>query len=290
MPDARKTLPQLKAEWESCEKCELGVRRKAVGGQFVFGEGRRRGIMFIGEGPGVTEEAEGVPFVGRSGQLLRTVIGKLGLVDYYISNVVSCRSCADAYDSEGNLIVRRSRSTGVEEALLKDQPPTPKQAEACRPRLQEEIYLVDPIIIVSLGAEATKALTGRAVSILRDRGSTEKIGVPGAWYLPNLTEKKKLWVRKIHGRLSMPTVQNMVEYLLMPTLHPAYVLRTQTDERRGNPLQCFIGDIKKAKAIYDRYMSEAFGIVPSESIEVTEASFSIREGDEGNGDQEDLAE
>lgn len=282
MPDARKTLPQLKAEWEPCQKCELGVRRKTVDGKFVFGEGVRRGIMFIGEGPGTEEENSGRPFVGQSGRLLRTVLEKIGLVDYYISNVVACRSCAEAYDGEGNLINRKDKKTGITGPLIKDQPPAPKQVEACLPRLHEEIYLVDPILIVSLGAEATKALTGRAVSITRDRGNTEKICIPGSWHLPAQTEKKKLWIRKVHGQVVMPTVQNMVEYLLMPTLHPAYVLRTQSDERKGNPFESFLEDIKKAKAIYDRYMSEAFGVVPSESVLVTEESFPDVGGDDGN--------
>lgn len=259
MPDARKTLEQLSEEWETCEKCELGVRRKETDGNFVFGEGRRRGIMFVGEGPGAIEEEVGRPFAGPSGKLLRDVIGRLGLWDCYFTNCVSCRSCSPAYDGGGQPIMRRDRATKKLLPLINDEPPTPAQVNTCLPRLHEEIYLVDPILIVALGAEAASTLLGRKVSILSERGRTMKITVPGAWSLPVLTEKKKAWRRKVRGEWVMPTVQNQVEYLMLPTVHPAYVLRFHSDRRKGNPLETFAADITLASNIYYRYMTEVHG-------------------------------
>jgi len=254
VPDARKGLEQLEEEWQDCEKCELGQRRKAVGGKFVFGEGSRRGIMFIGEGPGVNEEAEGRPFVGRSGQLLRRAIEKLGLTNYYITNCVSCRSCSPAYDSMGKPVLKRDG-----DPLIKDETPTPPQIQTCLPRLYEQIYLVDPILIVALGGEAAATLRGKPVKITVEHGNTETIYVPGAWKIPVLTEKKQAWYRKVRGELVAPTEQHQVAYLMLPTMHPAYVLRFVGDKRMGNPLEAFVGDMRKAANIYLRYLKEVYG-------------------------------
>lgn len=220
--------------------------------------------MFIGEGPGRVEEEMGRPFVGPSGKVLRRVIDRLGIQDYYITNCVACRSCAQAYNSEGQAITRKNRRTGELEPLIVDQAPNPSQIQACLPRLHELIYLVDPVIIVALGAEAAKTLRGRSVSILSERGNTEAIRIPGAWFKPRLTEKKKVWVRKIRGEVIMPTEQNEVRYLMIPTIHPAYVLRFHSDRRKGNPLETFVEDVKKAVAIYDRYMLEVHGVQHAE--------------------------
>ena len=220
-PDARKSLDVLHDEWVNCTRCELGVRRHDVDGQFVFGEGRRRGIMFIGEGPGRVEEEEGRPFVGPSGKILRKVIGQLGITDYYISNCVACRSCGQAYNSEGQPIERMNRRTKKVEPVITDQTPFPLYIKACLPRLYEQIYLVDPTIIVALGGEAASTLRGKPVKITSERGTTEAISIPGSWNVPVLTEKKRMWAHKVRGKFVMPTMQNQVQYLMLPTIHPA---------------------------------------------------------------------
>jgi uracil-DNA glycosylase len=260
MLDDRKPLEVLEEEWAGCTKCPLGERRQEVGGAFVFGEGRKHGVMFIGEGPGQVEEAEGRPFVGPSGKVLRKVIERLGLIDYYITNCVACRSCAQAYNGEGQPIFRKDRRTGAQIPFIRDEPPTPLQIAACLPRLHELIYLVDPVVIVTLGAEATKTLRGKAVSILSERGQSMEVTIPGSWQLPVLTEKRQQWARRVRGELVMPTRRNEVRYLVIPTIHPAFVLRSHGDKRKGNPLESFIEDVKKAVAVYDRYILETYGI------------------------------
>lgn len=266
MPDYRYSLQVVKEAWETCQNCDLGVRRKQVRGKFVFGEGAPRGIMFIGEGPGANEEEEGRPFVGKSGQVLRQVINKLGIAHCsYITNVVACRSCTPAYNSEGQPIMRYNRALKVHEPMIKDEAPAPAQIAACLPRLYEEIYLVDPILIVALGGEAAKAIiTERSFSILTERGRTREISIPGAWSLPELTDKRKAWLRKVRGELVMPTTQNAVRYLMLPTLHPAYVLRRQADQSYKNPLDMFLQDMKDAAKLYDRYLYETYGTEPLE--------------------------
>jgi uracil-DNA glycosylase len=264
VPDYRYSLQVVRDAWENCQNCELGVRRKEVGGKFVFGEGTPRGIMFIGEGPGANEEEEGRPFVGKSGNILRQVINKLGVANCsYISNVVACRSCAKAYNTEGQPIIRYNRALKVHEPFVKDEAPSPPQIAACLPRLYEEIYLVDPVLIVALGGEAAKAIISeRSFSILNERGRTREISIPGAWSFPEVTDKKKQWLRKVRGEYILPTKQGEVRYLMLPTLHPAYVLRRHADQSYKNPLDMFLQDMREAARIFDRYQYETYGTEP----------------------------
>jgi uracil-DNA glycosylase len=268
-PDYRKSLAVLKNDWQDCKECELGVQREAKGGPFIFGEGFPRGIMFIGAGPGKDEEKNGRPFIGKGGQILRHIIAKLNIERHYVTNVVTCRSCGQAYDTEGNPRYRRDYKTKNLVPWIQDGPPTPAQVAACMPRLHEEIYLVDPILIVSLGAEASKALSRKAISISRDSGTMMTITIPGAGFQPVLTEKRRLWARKVRGQLVTPVAQTEVKYLMMPLIHPAFALRNSSDARWKNPVQLFIEGMKQAAQIYYRYMLEVHGDRPNIGI-VTE--------------------
>lgn len=265
MADYRKTLEVLREEWSECTKCELGVRREEEDGEFVFGEGFPRGVMFIGRSPGRDEEAEGMPFVGPPGEFLRSVIEKVGLPTCYMSNLVACRSCGEVYDGEGALVTSTDRRTGEVKPMIGDKPPTVLQVQECMPRLHEEIYLVDPILIVTLGGEAVKALTGKPIAITTQSGIEREVEIPGAWRVPVRTEKKKVWGRKVRGEMTFPTEVNMVKYLLIPLMCPAYVLRYQSDERQGSPLHTFVEGMRKVADVYNRYMVEVFGSLPQES-------------------------
>ncbi len=112
----------------SCQKCGLASTRQNV----AFGEGNLRAkIMFIGEGPGAEEDAQGRPFVGRAGRLLDKMLADTGLKreEVYIANIVKCRP-------PGNRV------------------PTPEEAETCLPYLRNQVAIVRPKIIVCLGATA----------------------------------------------------------------------------------------------------------------------------------------
>jgi DNA polymerase len=278
-PDARKTLPTLRREWETCTKCDLGLWRSANKGQFVFGEGARRGIMLIGEGPGRSEEEEGRPFVGESGLILRKVLGRLGITEEtcYITNIVSCRSCEAVLDDNGLPMMRRGRPA------YKDAPPLPPHIEACRDRLYEEIYLVDPVLIVAMGGTAAKTLTGGHLSILAERGKERFIEIPGATQRAVLTDKKRAWAHKVKGKVVTPTEQNGVNYLMLPTLHPSYVSRQIEDRSRESPLKLLIQDLRLAVKIYERYMLELFSAVPTGSSDTSEDSIEQLVG-ENDGD------
>lgn len=260
MPDARKHLDVLANEWSGCTRCDLGVRRAEVNGAFVFGEGSRGGLMLIGEGPGAHEEQEGRPFIGKSGMLIRHILDIAGVADHYITNTVACRSCAPAFDSIGRPLVFKDRRTGQDVSRINDEPPKPAQVEACKPRLLEQIYIVDPILIVTLGGGAAAALTGKSVTITRDRGTFQEVEIPGAWQLPILTDKKKQWVRKVGGQIVAPVRQSTVRYLTFLTIHPAYALRYVRDKRHGNVFTAFVLDMQTAINTYNRYIRQLIGM------------------------------
>lgn len=264
MVDARKPLPLLHQEWSSCTACDLGKRRQAVSGAFVAGEGTPGGIMFIGEGPGRQEEEQGMPFIGQSGQLLRDALQKLGFTHYYISNIVACRACETIMDPSTNLPrIRKGKYGRPDEIMYRDCPPKPTEIAACMPRLYEEIYLVDPVLIVTLGGTAAEAILQRNVAITNERGRTQEMSIPGATARAVHTEKRGVWGRKVHGEMRFPIEQNQVRYLVLPTLHPAYVLRKLGDRGVNSPLRQFGNDLRLAVKIYEWHMVNVLGRDPA---------------------------
>ncbi|MBR6184660.1 MAG: uracil-DNA glycosylase [Clostridia bacterium] len=146
----------LHAEIMACQKCPLcrGIRHKVPG----QGDGRAK-LMFIGEGPGAEEDAQGLAFVGAAGQLLTKMIAAIGMTreQVYICNVVKCRP-------------------------PQNRVPLPEEAAACLPYLRAQFSLVRPRVIVLLGATAARAVLGDQMRITRDRGVwVEKKGV---WFMP----------------------------------------------------------------------------------------------------------
>jgi len=258
-PDARRSLPLLREEWEACRACNLGEQREAIRGSLVFGEGAMGGVMLIGEGPGREEEAEGRPFVGASGRFLRSTLEAIGLRHYYITNAVCCRSWVYDYDSEG-----KPRIDFKTKAIRrKDSPPNMTQMNACFQRLLEEIYVVDPVLIVTLGGSAAEVLLRRSVTLQKDSGELQSAVLPGALLIPSLTDVARKWARwvgpKESRQLIMPFAQNTVVYPLLPLYHPAYVMAYAADKRPGSPMNMFATGMMKARDIYLRYMQEIGG-------------------------------
>ena len=144
-PDRLVRLPQLATEVASCTKCGLAATRT----QTVFARGNPEAqLCFVGEAPGADEDAQGLPFVGRAGQLLDRMIGAMGLSperDVYICNILKCRP-------PGN---RR---------------PEPEEMATCIPYLHEQLALVHPRAIVALGNTAVAALLDTKLGITKLRG------------------------------------------------------------------------------------------------------------------------
>ena len=262
MADYRHTLQQLEDAWSTCTGCNLGVRRQELDTRFVFGEGAPGGIMFIGQdGIQEKEEHEGMPFISPSGMILRLAIEKLGLnCSSYITNSVACRPCSQPVNGEGQPMTRYNYRTKQHEPVINDDEPNPQQVAACLSRIHQQIYLVDPVIIVTLGGVAAMALTSdRSFNIKAKRGVSQEILVPGALHVASLTEKKKDWVRKLRGEVIMPTKVGMIGYHMLPTYDPSIVLRRQEDQSFKNPMDMFLQDMKRAATIYDDYVYKVHG-------------------------------
>jgi len=145
-------LADVSVEASGCTRCPLSAGRTSV----VFGMGDPHAdLMFIGEGPGAEEDRLGLPFVGRSGQLLdRLVLEEMGrrrTDGVYIANVVKCRP-------PGN------------------RDPRPEEVAACRPWLEAQLDLIDPKVIVTLGNFASRLLLDTTVGITKLRGQSYPYG------------------------------------------------------------------------------------------------------------------
>ena len=147
----KQTLAAIEKTASQCILCKLATTRNNV----VFGSGRENAnIIIVGEGPGKQEDLQGLPFIGRSGQLLDLAI-KDGLNltrdELYIANLVKCRPTVDLL-------------------FQKDRPPEPDELASCLPYLYQQIEAIKPRIIISLGAPASKTLSGMSKSITQLRG------------------------------------------------------------------------------------------------------------------------
>ncbi|WP_100253214.1 uracil-DNA glycosylase [Methylobacterium sp. UNC300MFChir4.1] len=170
-----KSLDELERILADFDACPLRFTAKNL----VFADGNPEArVMFLGEAPGADEDRIGKPFMGRSGQLLDKMMKAVGLdrTSAYIGNIVPWRP-------PGN------------------RNPTPQEVAVCRPFVERQIELVDPDIIVCLGAPATQTLTGTKDGILRTRG--------------------RLFPYKLPSR----------EVKLLATLHPAFLLRQPVQKR-----------------------------------------------------------
>jgi DNA polymerase len=162
MPEAEKPVALRlldESQVRGCTKCQLCRTRRNT----VFGEGDPNArLMFVGEGPGMQEDASGRPFVGRAGQKLDEMIKAMGFSreQVYICNVVKCR----AY---------------LAGPPPKDRPPQPEEAAACMPYLHRQIEVVRPRAIVTLGLSAMQYLLGVKQSMSRMRGNWQSWqGIP----------------------------------------------------------------------------------------------------------------
>jgi uracil-DNA glycosylase len=184
------TLPKLREAAANCRACPLWKG----GTQTVFGEGLRRArLMLIGEQPGDREDIEGHPFVGPAGRILDKALEQAGIErgDAYVTNVVKHFK----WKPKGK---RRIHQT-----------PRAEEIKACAPWLEAELGVVDPEVLVCLGATAVKAVIGSKARVMKDHGQF------------------------LDSRLGRAA---------MPTLHPSAILRAE-DEDREDAMAMLVGDL-----------------------------------------------
>ena len=165
-------LAAVRADIGDCTRCKLHTQGRT---QVVFGVGNPEAdLMFVGEAPGADEDVQGVPFVGRAGQLLTKIIEAIGMKreDVYIANVIKCRP-------------------------PQNRNPEPDEVETCEPFLFKQIDIIKPKVIVALGKFAAQTLLRTLDPISRLRG------------------------RVFDYRCAK----------LIPTFHPAYLLRNPSSKR-----------------------------------------------------------
>jgi len=180
-------LQDLSQSLHNCQRCKLATMGRT---QVVFGVGNpHASVMFVGEAPGFNEDQQGEPFVGAAGKLLNELLQSAGLSrsDIYIANVIKCRP-------------------------PNNRDPEPDEVETCKPFLLQQIAMIRPTLVCTLGNWATQTLLERKVGITKVRGQ--------AFY--------------------------MKDFVLFPLLHPAAALH------QGNMLEPLREDFKKLKEFLDR--------------------------------------
>jgi uracil-DNA glycosylase family protein len=190
------SIPKLKEAAAGCTACPL----HETGTQTVFGEGTSKAeVMFVGEQPGDREDLQGKPFVGPAGKLLDQALGEAGIdrSQVYVTNVVKHFK----WQARGKRRIH--------------QKPNWSEIAACRPWLDAELEVVQPRILVCLGATAAQALLGRAFRVSRQRGE--------------------------------PVDSDLAEHVLA-TVHPSSILRADED-RRELEYRFFVDDLQKVASL-----------------------------------------
>jgi DNA polymerase len=187
---AAEALRALEESVRDCHRCGLCQNRTQV----VFGVGSPEAeLMFVGEGPGFHEDRLGEPFVGQAGKLLNELLGGIGLsrADVYIANVVKCRP-------------------------PENRDPLPDEIEACSPHLLDQVAIIRPRVICTLGRFATKLLSGSELSITA-----------------------------IHGKAKAKELGG-VDTIIFPVFHPAAALYTPANR------QVLVDDFAKLRRLLAR--------------------------------------
>ena len=191
------TLPRLEKAAAGCRGCHLWERAT----QTVFGEGSRSApLMLVGEQPGDQEDLAGKPFVGPAGKLLDRALEEAGIdrTAAYVTNVVKHFK----WEARGK---RRIHAK-----------PSWSEMVACRPWLDAEIAVVEPRVLVCLGATAAQAVIGRDFRVSRQRGEL---------------------------------VDSALAPYVTATIHPSAILRQQDDASRKAELEAFVADLRKVAAL-----------------------------------------
>lgn len=231
-------LKHIYDSWVNCSRCHLCQERNNV----VPGWGSPYArVMLIGEGPGENEDRLGKPFVGRAGDLLvqylagisadpqvvatheamkhapkpeerearRSELYELLCEDYYLTNIIACRP-------------------------PENRDPAAAEIEACRQRVIDLIYLIDPLVIIAIGGIALQSLLGRKISIVSKRGELYDMEMPG---------------RLVKYRIPV-----------MATLHPAYLARrADFSDAQGECAKTY-DDYLKVMEIHDELLYRHYGV------------------------------
>lgn len=231
-----KSLTTLKEEYDSCTKCEKLCQTRT---QPVFGIGNPSAqIIFIAEAPGMNEDKRNIPLIGDSGRVLDYLISCVSKDERLKQFSKSFRRGKNAF---GKVIYEWPEHEAAKEVICENafytnvilcwpgkgnREPELNEIENCKKRLLETIYLIDPKVIISVGAHAAKTLLNkRSFTITKERGKTFEIVVPG--------------------------IYTDIRYPVIPILHPSYLMRNADQDVPDGNWANTRGDLERAYMILE---------------------------------------
>lgn len=236
-------LSSLQQSWANCQGCALSQGRRNV----VFGYGCADAqVMIIGEAPGENEDRSGLPFVGSAGILLDQYLGSVSAREEVITlldTLNSTKGSSQEVERRRNEMRIQLRDFLCQEFYFtnvvmcrppENRDPIPKEMEACRSRLLEQIYIIDPVMIVAAGRIAAEAVIGKKVAITSSRGEIFDV--------------------EFRGRLTT------FRYPVMAVLHPAYLLRKNDFRQDGGEGQKTYNDFLRVMRIVDEFNEKHYGM------------------------------
>ncbi len=240
MPTKMDSLLWLHQTWSQCRGCNLCQERQNV----VFGYGNPDAqVMIIGEAPGETEDRTGYPFVGAAGQLLDMYLAQSSDKEVVQEIFDKLNAARNSRDKEGyrlelrnNLLDEIYFTNAVMCRPPENRDPIPKELEACRARLFEQIYLVDPVLIITAGRIASEAIIGKKISITSQRGELFDVEIPG----------------KLH-------TEQKLRYPVLAILHPSYLLRKNDFRQKGGEGQKTYNDFIRTMNVIDKFNEAHYG-------------------------------
>lgn len=229
-------LAVLQNAWSNCRGCALHEERRNT----VFGYGNPNAqIMIVGEAPGEHEDISGYPFVGKAGllldQYLATVSARPEIIAL-LKELNSIRATSQAAERQKNELRCQLREYLLEQFYFtnvvmcrppENRDPLPDEVAACRTRLMEQIYLVDPVLIIAAGRVAAETILQKKVAITQARG--------------------ELFDVTFQGR-SMA-----YQYSMMAVLHPSYLARVNDFKQKGGETHKTYRDFLRAMHLVDEY-------------------------------------
>jgi uracil-DNA glycosylase len=239
--------------WSSCQSCGLGKTReerivKDLRGlqntpSPVLATPSKKELFVLAGPVGEVEEATSEAWRSDKYRVLKEALEVLG-ISYHLSHSLPCRPCAAQKEADGSLVLRKGLP------VWRDVEPPVDAYGACRGRALEEIYLVDPLLILMVGTTASRVLGVKAAA--EDRGKVFTVKVPGKTTTPSLTPKGA-WGRKVRGEFVRPTIPYEVDYpaLLTVSLEDVHRYQGSTSVHR-EPMQ-FVKDLKYLKQMFNLY-------------------------------------
>lgn len=271
-PDDHLSTGDLHTKWAECRQCNLGLNLATRIANTPEGDsppqqprrtGHSHGILVVGLNPTRNDERDGIHF-GRGpwnrdkkaydpsgGDLLKALFRKLQMGQVFYTNLVACRSCELQVNEDGS--PRTFERNGVQMPYYKDRPPLYPEIAACQPRLWEEIYCVDPLLILSTQPEVTQHLLGKRC--LSD-GEVGQLEISGRTRIPK-QDARGQFSRMMKG-VRVPYLTTVsLKYPVMQIPNPDLALQRHANKRQDGELNQLKHCIQLAVQVYQRYREES---------------------------------